>query len=105
MELPDSAGFTLTIDTHHETGEKIAALTRACPTNAPPAARAAWQVRAEANATGRCSLCGAVMILPNRHERRRAKARGVPAHAAMEHEDWCAASDGGLLRTWVSGAN
>lgn len=82
---------------HCETGEKIMALTRACPDNAPPAYRAAHQVRTEANSTGRCSSCGAVMT-SNRHERRKAKALGEPAHAAIVHEPWCTASDERLQR-------
>lgn len=96
--------FTMTSGVHYETGEKIMALTRACPDDAPPAFRAAWQVRAEANATGRCPGCGAVMA-SNRHERRKAEKLGEPAHAVILHEAWCPASDEGLERTWISSAN
>ena len=60
MKLPDDTGiFTMTVGEHYETGERIAALTRPCPEDAPPAYRVAWTIRAEANATGRCSSCGA----------------------------------------------
>jgi hypothetical protein len=91
--------FTMTSGTHYATGEKIVALTRSCPPDAPPAYRAARQLRAEANATGRCLSCAAVMA-SSRHERRKAKALGEPAHAVIVHEAWCAASDEGLERTW-----
>jgi hypothetical protein len=97
--------FTMTVGRHHETGEKILALTRSCPDDAPPAYRAAWAIRAEANATGRCPGCGGTMVLPNRHERRRAAALGEPAHVAIEHNDDCPASDAGMSRTWISSAN
>ena len=98
MKLPTSV-FTMTSGVHYETGEKIMALTRACPDDAPPAFRAAWGIRAEANSTGRCSACGGTMTA-NRHERRKAKKLGEPAHAVILHEPDCVASDAGLERTW-----
>ena len=53
--------FTTMIGRHYATGETFMALTLACPDNAPPAFRAAWLIRAEANSTGRCSACGGTM--------------------------------------------
>lgn len=91
--------FTTTTGTHYATGEKIMALTRACPDGAPPAYRTAWAIRAGANSTGRCSSCGAVMT-SNRHERRKARKLGEPTHAAILHEPECVASDEGLARSW-----
>jgi hypothetical protein len=91
--------FTTTTGTHYATGEKIMALTRSCPDNAPSVCRAAWVIRAEANACGRCSSCGATMQ-SSRHERRRAKVCGEPAHAVIVHEPDCVASDQGLERSW-----
>ncbi len=94
--------FTTTIGT--ETGEKILALTRACPDDAPPAFVAAWTIRATANSTDRCPSCAATMQA-NRHERRKAQKLGEPAQAVILHEAWCAASDEGLERAWISEAN
>lgn len=96
--------FTVTIGQHHETGEKIMALTRAIPAGAPPAYVAAWKIRATANSTGRCPSCKETMQT-NRHERRKAKALGTPANAVINHQPWCTASDDGLERAWISGAN
>lgn len=104
MKVPAGGTFTVTTGKHHETGEEILALTRSCPDNAPPAYRAAWTIRATANSTGRCPSCAATMQA-NRHERRKAKALGEPARIVILHEAWCAASDDGLERAWVSGAN
>jgi hypothetical protein len=105
MELPAASTFTMTTGRHYATGQKIMALTRSCPDDAPPAYRAARAIRAAANTTGRCPSCGGTMGLPNRHERRRAAALGEPAHVAIEHADDCPASDTGMSRTWISGAN
>jgi len=96
--------MTTTIGTH-PSGDKILAMTRVCPDNAPPAVRAAVAARTEANATGQCPLCNVRMQMPKRHERRKAAATGEPIHVTMRHEDNCPCSDEGLLRSSVSGTN
>lgn len=65
----------------------------------------AWRLRAQANASGTCPRCGAKMQMPNRAERRRAKAcREIP-RAEMHHMDGCVVSDSGITQAIISGMN
>jgi hypothetical protein len=64
-----------------------------------------YEKRLRANLEGVCPECAAVVQLPNRHERRRAKARGEPANASMEHESWCPVGDEGFRQAIITGMN
>ena len=72
---------------------------------ASPTLAAAWQLRAEANATGVCPSCHVEMQMPNRAERRRAKATGTIPKAHMYHESWCTVGNDGIARAVRTGMN
>jgi hypothetical protein len=84
--------------------ERILVITDMPPAGASPAFTAAWMRRQRANVTGRCE-CGAVIEMPNRAQRRAAKARGEPARATMLHEAGCPASDAALRELYLAGLN
>jgi surfactin synthase thioesterase subunit len=83
---------------------RILVITCPPPAGASPAFTAAWLRRQRANATGRCE-CGAVIEMPNRAQRRAAKAHGELAHATMLHEADCPASDQSLRALYLAGLN
>jgi hypothetical protein len=88
-----------------ERGDKrILVITDMPPAGASPAFTAAWMRRQRANATGRCE-CGAVIEMPNRAQRRAAKARGSPPRATMLHEADCPATDAALRGLYLAGLN
>jgi hypothetical protein len=62
---------------------------------ASPTLAEAWRLRAEANASGICPSWGAELVMPNRADRRRAKATGAIPRAEMNHGDGCVVSDAG----------
>ncbi len=70
-----------------------------------PTLAQAWRLRAEANASGTCPSCGAEMQMPNRAERRRARATGTIPRAEMNHGDGCVVSDAGITRAMRTGLN
>lgn len=85
---------------------RVAVLMPPIPDNlASPHLLDIYAKRLGANLTGVCPECAATITLPNRHERRRAKARGVPASATMEHESWCPVGDDGFRQALRTGMN
>ena len=58
--------------------------------------RFAISMRNAATLAGACSVCGAVATMPNRAERRRAKASGKPMTRAMVHDGACPVGDDAL---------
>jgi hypothetical protein len=80
----------------------VLTITAPPPPGASPAYLAAWNRRQRANTTGRCD-CGATITLPNRAERRAAKAQRRVIHRIMLHEHGCPASDGALRDLYRAG--
>ncbi len=85
---------------------KVAAIMPSVPEHlTTPALRDAYRKRLRANLEGVCPECGATMTLPNRRERRAAKARGEPAHASMAHTSSCPVGDDVFQKIMASGMN
>ena len=80
----------------------VLVITALPPPGASPAYLAAWNRRRRASITGRCD-CGATITLPNRAERRAAKAQGRVIHRTVLHEHGCPASDGALRDLYLAG--
>ena len=89
------SGFDLAIAETHD-GDTVAFVLPTVPDDAPEEIREGIARRRIVAVTGECP-CGAVLILPNRAERRAAKRTGQPTHLRCEHEDDCPAVDHVLL--------
>lgn len=61
-----------------------------------PELREAIALRRIATIEGRCP-CGAVLYLPNREARRKAKRDGRQLHATVQHEPSCDATDDRII--------
>jgi hypothetical protein len=86
-------------------GERYAGLVPPLPDDAPPQVLEGL-VRHRIVLTGGVCPCGAVLVLPNRQQRRAAQRRGEVLHVRIEHEDGCPAIDEVLIpaiQAWKRG--